>query len=105
MTKPTEIPSTLPFTRDAAQIARLGARLLVISGGRPGVGATLLAMKLAEVLASEALRVLLIDAHLYRADIANECQLTTGHGIHDVLRGQKSIHEVLQRGPAGIQVL
>jgi flagellar biosynthesis protein FlhG len=31
--------------------------------------------------------------------------LTVAHGIHDVLRGQKSIHEVLQRGPAGIQVV
>jgi flagellar biosynthesis protein FlhG len=106
MSKPTEHPSTISFTRDdAAQIARLGARLLVLSGGRPGVGATLLAMKLAEVLASEALRVLLIDADLYRADIADQCQLTAAHGIHDVLRGQKSIHEVLQRGPAGIQIV
>jgi flagellar biosynthesis protein FlhG len=31
--------------------------------------------------------------------------LTATHGVHDVLRGQKSIHEVLQRGPAGIQVV
>jgi flagellar biosynthesis protein FlhG len=105
MSKSSESPTTISFTREATQIAKLGARLLVVSGGRPGVGATLLAMKLAEVLASEALRVLLIDADLYRADIANQCQLTAVHGIHDVLRGHKSIHEVLQRGPAGIQVL
>jgi flagellar biosynthesis protein FlhG len=104
MPNPTELPSTIPLTRDAAQIARLGARLLVLSGGRPGVGATLLALKLAEVLANEALRVLLIDADLYRADIADQCQLTAAHNIHDVLRGQKTIHEVLQRGPAGIQI-
>jgi flagellar biosynthesis protein FlhG len=105
MSKPIEFPATIPLTRDAVQVARLGARLLVLSGGRPGVGATLLAVKLAEVLASEALRVLLIDADLYRADIADQCQLTVTHGIHDVLRGEKSIHEVLQRGPAGIQVM
>jgi flagellar biosynthesis protein FlhG len=57
------------------------------------------------VLASEALRVLLIDADLYRADIADQCELKAPHGIHEVLRGEKSIHEVLQRGPAGIQVV
>lgn len=105
MSKPTEFRSTIPLTQNAAQLARIGARLLVLSGGRPGVGATLLAVTLAEVLASEALRVLLIDADLYRADIADRCELAAAHNIHDVLRGQKSIHEVLQRGPAGIQVV
>jgi flagellar biosynthesis protein FlhG len=109
--------STLPFSRGsvqtrgavlasgAANAARLGARLLVISGGRPGVGATTLAVKLAETLAADALRVLLVDADLYRADLASQCALAATQGIGDVLLGRKTIHEALQLGPQGIQVL
>lgn len=106
MSQPFEFRPTIPFNRAAAlRAARIGARLLVISGGRPGVGATTLAVKLAEVLASEALRVVLADADLYRADLASHCDLPGGPSIGDVLQGRKSIHEALQLGPTGIQIL
>jgi flagellar biosynthesis protein FlhG len=78
---------------------------LVISGGRPGVGATSLAVRLAASLAQEALRIVLIDADLYRADIASHCELAGTLGIGDVLAGRRTIHEALQLGPAGVQVL
>ena len=48
---------------------------------------------------------MLIDADLHRADVAAQCNLPDGLGIGDVLAGRKNIHEVLQRGPAGMQVL
>src|SRR6476620_5065790 len=106
MSQPFEFRPTIPFNRAAAlRAARIGARLLVISGGRPGVGATTLAVKLAEILASEALRVVLADADLHQADVANHCDLTGGPSIGDVLQGRKSIHEALQLGPTGIQIL
>jgi len=79
--------------------------MLVISGGKPGVGATTLAMQLAGLLAQDAHRVVLIDADLYRADVAGRYNLTGAFGIGDVLAGRKSIHEVLVRGQAGLQVL
>lgn len=79
--------------------------IALISGGRPGVGATTLAVHLATALAQEALRVVLIDANLCRADVAARCNLTSSLGIEDVLAGRKNIHEVLQRGPAGMQIL
>ena len=41
----------------------------------------------------------------YCADLAACCGLTGIRGIGDVLAGRKSIHEVLQRGPAGMQIL
>jgi flagellar biosynthesis protein FlhG len=78
---------------------------LVISGGRPGVGATTLAVHLAAMLAQEALRIVLVDADLYRADIASHCELTGPLGIGEVLSGRRTIHEALQLGPAGVQVL
>src|SRR5207249_2569842 len=78
---------------------------LVFSGGKPGVGATTLTVNLAVALASDAQRVVLIDADLYRADIAARCRLPDGPGIGDVLTGRKGIHEALQLGPGGLQVL
>jgi flagellar biosynthesis protein FlhG len=82
-----------------------GPATLVISGGKPGVGATTVAVHLAASLAQDAHRIVLIDADLYRADVAAQCNLKGGLGIGDVLAGRKTMHEVLQRGPAGIQVL
>jgi flagellar biosynthesis protein FlhG len=78
---------------------------LVVSGGRPGVGATTVAVHLAALMAQDAHRIVLIDADLYRADIAAHCNLGGGLGIAEVLSGRKTIHEVLQLGPAGMQVL
>lgn len=89
----------------AAAVRDRGPMTLVVSGGRPGVGATTLAVQLAATLGQDALRVVLIDADLYRADVAAQCRLPAGQGIGDVLAGRKNIHEVLVRGPAGIQVL
>lgn len=80
-------------------------RTFVVSGGKPGVGATTLAVNLAAMLASDAQRVVLVDADLHQAEVAAHCGLTGGLGIGDVLAGRKNIHEALLRGPAGMQVL
>src|SRR5438876_369485 len=82
-----------------------GPTTLVVSGGRPDVGATTLAVQLAAALAQDGQRIVLIDADLFRADVATRCQHSAALGIGDVLAGHKSIHEVLQRGPAGMQIL
>jgi flagellar biosynthesis protein FlhG len=82
-----------------------GPPLLVIAGGKPGVGATSLAVQLAVALAGDALRVVLIDADLHDASLADQCGLAAGVGIGDVLAGRRNIHEALQRGPGGVQVL
>jgi flagellar biosynthesis protein FlhG len=82
-----------------------GARLLVVAGGRAGVGATTVAIHVARELAQDAQRVVLIDADLARPSIAGHCNLTGSMTIADVLTGRKTIHEALQRGPEGTQVL
>lgn len=81
------------------------ARLLVVSGGRVGVGATTVATSLAVTLAREAQRVVLVDADFSRPEIASRCDVSPEPGISDVLLGSRNIHEVLQRGPSGVQVL
>src|SRR5205809_5930668 len=96
-------PSSLSAARPWAALA--GPTTLVVSGGRPGVGATTLALQLATALAREAQRIVLIDADPFAADIANRCKHSAALGIGDVLDGRKTIHEVLERGPAGMQIL
>ena len=85
--------------------SRAGPRMLVVSGGKPGVGATTVAVNLAATLAGEALRVVLIDADQQQANVAARCDLTASLNIGDVFEGRKNIHEALQRGPAGMQIL
>jgi flagellar biosynthesis protein FlhG len=80
-------------------------RLIVLTGGKGGVGVTTLAVNLALALADQALRVVLIDGDLYRADVAQLCQLSERADVGDILCGKRSIHEVLQVAAGGIQVV
>jgi flagellar biosynthesis protein FlhG len=82
-----------------------GARLLVVSGGRMGVGATTVAVHLAAALAQEAQRVVLVDADLQRADAATQAGVHGKFTLCDVLAGRRSIHEAIQIGPAGMQIV
>ena len=79
-------------------------RLLVITGAKGGVGATTTAVNLAVALADHGARVVLVDADPNRAGVASLCGLDEQHGLADVLAARRDIHEVLVRGPAGIQV-
>ena len=78
---------------------------LVVCGAATGVGATTLSVRLAVALSGQGCRVVLVDADLHRADVAGLCGLTPSAGITDVLAARRDIHEVLQPGPAGIQVV
>jgi flagellar biosynthesis protein FlhG len=80
-------------------------RTIVVSGGKVGLGSTTLAVNLAVALASHGARTVLIDFDLYRADVAAHCGLTESVTIADVLLARRDIHEALQRGPGGMQVV
>ena len=79
-------------------------RLIVLSGARNGVGTTTIAVNLAVALADQGARVVLVDADMQRADIARLCGIADSKGVAEVLGARRDIHEVLMRGPAGIQV-
>jgi flagellar biosynthesis protein FlhG len=80
-------------------------RLIVISGGKGGVGATTIALNLAAALTRNGRRTLLVDADLGRVG-AGAWRDAPRHGsIVDVLSGRQDLHEALERGPAGMQIL
>jgi flagellar biosynthesis protein FlhG len=49
--------------------------------------------------------VVLVDADMNHADVAVHCQLETRDTIADVLAARRTVHEVLTRGPGGIQIV
>ncbi len=64
-----------------------------------------MAVNISVALVDHGLRVVLVDADLYRADIAALCNLPERGHVGDILRARRDIHEVLERGPGGIQIV
>jgi flagellar biosynthesis protein FlhG len=80
-------------------------KLVVVTGGKGGVGTTTVAVNLAASLAGDGQRVVLVDADFAGPNVAEQCGLDDAYGAADVLAGRRTVHEVLLRGPMGIQVL
>jgi flagellar biosynthesis protein FlhG len=79
--------------------------LLVVSGGKGGVGTTTIAANLAIALARQGRRAVWVDADLDHGGNARLGQHPERGSVIDVLAGRRTVHEVLERGPSGIQVL
>jgi flagellar biosynthesis protein FlhG len=82
-----------------------GPRKIVVSAGKGGVGTTTVAVNLAAALGRQGCRTILVDADFSGADAAMLCGIESRDTIADVLSGRRSVHEVLQPGPGGIQVV
>lgn len=87
-------------------IASQPPKLVVVTGGKGGVGTTTIAVNLAIALAHDGRRVVLVDADLDGADAGTLCHIDEPNStVADILSGRLSVHEALELGPAGIQVL
>ncbi len=80
-------------------------RLMVVTGSQEGGGVTSLAVNLSVALAIQGSRVVIVDADARHSEVAARCGLPHASRSADVLLAERDIHEVLQRGPAGIQVV
>jgi flagellar biosynthesis protein FlhG len=80
-------------------------KIVVVCGGKGGVGTTTVAVNLAIALVREGRRAVLVDADFAGPDVSTLCGLDEPYGAADVLAGRRTVHEVLSRGPGGIQVL
>lgn len=80
-------------------------KTVVVCGGKGGVGTTTAAVNLSAALAREGQRVVLVDADFAGPSVAGMCGLDEPSGVADVLAGRRTVHEVLVRGPLGMQVL
>jgi flagellar biosynthesis protein FlhG len=82
-----------------------GAPLIVVGGGKGGVGTTTIAVNLAVALARQGRRAVFVDGDLDHGGNANFGHQHTHGSVVDVLKGRATVHEVLERGPSGIQVV
>jgi Mrp family chromosome partitioning ATPase len=88
-------PVSRQYTELIGRIAPGGSAALVISGVKPHVGTTTVALNLAVAAALAGRRVLLVDAHLGRPGIAARLGIEPHVGIEDVLAGKAALEEAL----------
>ncbi|MGE0759661.1 MAG: MinD/ParA family protein, partial [Pirellulaceae bacterium] len=91
--------------RDGSQAFGPAPRLVLLTAGHSGVGVTSLGVNLSVAMAEQGLRVVLVDAEAQPHGVAALCGLSAGDSSADLSVARRDIHEVLQRGPAGIQIV
>lgn len=82
-----------------------GPGLVVVLGGRPGVGVTTVSANLAAALTAAGMRTVLLDGDPHSPDAARLCRLQTGETLAEVISAGRTLAEVLQPGPGGIYVV
>lgn len=81
------------------------AVVVTIASGKGGVGKTNIAANLSICLANNKKRVLLIDADLGLGNLDVVMNLNSRYSLAQVLAGRKSLEEIIQLGPAGVEVI
>lgn len=81
------------------------SKLLVLTGGKGGVGTTTIAVNLAVALARGGQRTVLVDADPQGGDAAVLCGVEERYTLADVLDAQRTLDEALRPGPGGLRVL
>jgi len=84
---------------------RQAARTLAVTSGKGGVGKTHFSTNIAFLMAQAGERVVVLDADLGLANIHVVLGIAPKYHLEHVLRGEKSIRDVLYTGPAGIQII
>lgn len=79
-------------------------RVLTVASGKGGVGKTNLVVNLGIALARRGLKVGILDADLGLANIDIVLGVVPPFNLVHVLRGEKSISDIMVRGPEGVQV-
>jgi len=80
-------------------------RVIAITSGKGGVGKTNIAVNLAYALAGMNRKVMVMDADMGLANIDLVLGLTPKYNLYHVLKGEKSLKDIIVKGPRGITVL
>nr|WP_203434415.1 MinD/ParA family protein [Nitrosococcus halophilus] len=80
-------------------------RVVAVTGGKGGVGKTNISVNLAVALASQGQRVMLLDADLGLANIDVLLGLQPTYNLAHVIKGERSLGEIIVPGPAGIKIV
>jgi flagellar biosynthesis protein FlhG len=80
-------------------------QVIAVTGGKGGVGKTSVAVNLATALASTGRRTMLLDGDLGLANVDVFLGLSPRHTMAHVLRGERTLDEIIIESPQGIQVV
>lgn len=80
-------------------------RVISVTSGKGGVGKTNIVTNLAYTLAKRGTKVLVLDADLNLANVDILLGLTPRYNLHHVFTGEKSLAEILVKGPGGLFIL
>ena len=86
-------------------LARDFVRVVTLASGRDGVGKTSIVTNLAVALARQGRRVLVLDEQLGQAGLAARLGLTPEYDLMHVIRREKTLDEVIRRGPEGVGIV
>ena len=82
-----------------------GPRIITISSGKGGVGKTNVSTNLAISMAKLGKQVVVMDADLGLANVNVMLGIIPKYNLYNVLKGQKTISEILTDTPEGIKII
>jgi flagellar biosynthesis protein FlhG len=97
------ILDTMP--KEKPVIAKHKICIISITSGKGGVGKTSIAANLAYLLARMKKKTLIFDADCGLANIDLILGLTPKYNLYHVLKGEKTLKEIIINGPGGIKIL
>lgn len=80
-------------------------RVIAVTSGKGGVGKTNFTINLALAIKSYGLRVIVLDADLGLANVDVVLGVTPEFTLYNVLKGEKSISEIITSGPENLQII
>jgi flagellar biosynthesis protein FlhG len=84
---------------------REGIQTIAVTGGKGGVGKTVVAVSMATALAQAGQRVLLLDGDTGLASVDVQLGLTPRYTLEHLLSGEKSLEELLVQTREGVSVV
>jgi flagellar biosynthesis protein FlhG len=95
----------IPREKIEHRINRLKIRVISVTSGKGGVGKTSITANLAEAFQKMNKRVLVLDADLGLANMDIMLGLNPRYTISHVLKGEKSLDDIIITTPSGFQLL
>lgn len=80
-------------------------KIISVTSGKGGVGKTLTTINLALAARASGLSVLIVDGDMGMSNVDILLGIQTTASFNDVLDGTKSIHDIIVKGPRGIDLI
>ncbi|WP_108649744.1 MinD/ParA family protein [Dongshaea marina] len=80
-------------------------KVIAVTGGKGGVGKTSVTLNMAIAMASQGVRVMVLDADLGLANVDVMLGVRAKHNLSHVLSGECSLDEIIVHGPQGVMII